>query len=73
MHVMVRVWLARRIGLAMLVSVVLVVNVLVRVRHRLVSMCMLVPLRQVKPHAERHEPTGQPECRNGQLPENHQR
>lgn len=65
MHVIVRVRLAWRIGRKMLVLVVLIMHMLVRVRHWLVGMLMLVLLRQVEPHAESHEPARQPECRPG--------
>ena len=50
--------LAARIVSAMPVPVVFVVPVSVRMRHRLVTMLVLVLLGEVQPHADRHEQGG---------------
>src|SRR4051812_7439291 len=47
---------------AMRMLVMLVVHVLVRMRDRVVHMLVLVPLRDMQPHAKRHQPCGGPEC-----------
>jgi hypothetical protein len=51
----------------MVVLVMLVMPVGVPVRHRLVAMLVLVPLRQVQPQATRHQPASNPETRRGLL------
>src|SRR3954466_13183466 len=42
---------------------VLVVHMLVRVRHGLVDMLVLMPFADMQPHAERHQRRGAPEGR----------
>lgn len=48
-------------GKVMLVLVVLVMTMRVRVFHRFVRVLMLVPLAQMQPYAEGHQPRGNPE------------
>ena len=51
------------------VPVVLVVHVPVLVLHRLVRVLVLVPLGQVEPEAEGHEPGGEEQARRRRLAE----
>ena len=46
---------------AVAMLVVLIVRVRMRMLHRLVHVLVLMALRQVQPHAERHERRGDPE------------
>lgn len=51
-----------RVGRAVGVPVVLVVHVSVLVKHRLVDVLVLVPLRKVQPDAHRHQQGGDGEA-----------
>lgn len=65
----VRVRLARRIVGAVRVPVVLVMHVRVLVLHRLVHMLVLVPLGEMEPDAEAHEPAGGEQLQRQRLAE----
>ncbi len=66
MLVRVRMWLARRIGLAVCVSVMFIMDMRMRVRHRFVFVLMNMLFRQKKPHANRHQGTSTDQLkRNG--------
>ena len=54
----VRMGLTRRVAWRMFVLMVRVVNVRVRMLHRLVHMLMFVMLRNMQPHADRHQQSG---------------
>ena len=51
-------WLTGRIGGRVLVPMVLIMHVRMGVRHWLVNVLVLVTLGEMKPHADRHQPTG---------------
>ena len=51
-------WFTRRIIRPMGVGVVLVVNMRMGMRHRLVGMCVLVMLAQMQPDARGHQQSG---------------
>ena len=69
----VRVRLARRVERAVRMLMMLIVHMRVRVRHRLVSVFMLVPFGEMQPYSRRHENARDDELRRNRLAEHHNR